>query len=156
MPSIAYKFAHRRVLVVEEVVEEWQIDHEEAKRACDIEDLVRETADLREPVERTLSHLEKGFRNGSLRGENPSALISLAHLVGSLLSKTLDLFPRVQRLAEDVQKKGYSISGLESLEDSRVAVAELRDTFYKRWQLPDKKVVETAKQELKSGKYRVL
>src|SRR5262249_43426398 len=108
MPSIAYRIAHRRVLVVEEVVEEWQIDHEQAKLACDTDELVRETADLRKPMERLVSHLNTDAAKEGLRDDDLSKLFVLAHLVASLLNKTLDLFPKVHALADGVRRWGYS------------------------------------------------
>jgi hypothetical protein len=55
MPSIAYHIARRRVVIVEEVVEEWQLDHETARLASDVEQLIQETADLLQPTVTTNS-----------------------------------------------------------------------------------------------------
>jgi hypothetical protein len=156
MTSIAYKIAHRRVLFVEEVVEEWQIDHEQAKLASDAEELVRETADLHKPVERVVALLD-GSLQVDFGGEGaPTRLLALAHLVGSLLNKTLDLFPKVGRIVEDVQRLGFTVEGLGKFEEARNVLTRLREAFYKSWTLPDENTVRTAKQELKLGKRRVL
>jgi hypothetical protein len=153
MPGMAYKIAHRRVLVVEEVVEEWQID-QHAKLACDIEELVRETADLLKPVERAVAHLKIDLLD--TKGDEPTRLLAMAHLVGCLINKTVALFPKVKCLAEDSRRIGVTVDGLDNLEEAKADLIRLRNEFHDTWRLPDEQTVGKAKQELKSGKYRTL
>jgi hypothetical protein len=156
MTSIAYRIAHRRVLVVEELIEEWQLDPERTKVASDAKELVRETTDLLKPVERAVSVLDVGFKSELDSKSNPTQIVALANLVAFLLNKTLGLFPRVNGLVEDVQRLGCTIEGLDELEDARIALIHLRDILYSTWPLPDENTVKAARQEIKMGKCRVL
>jgi hypothetical protein len=156
MTSIAYRIAHRRVLVVEELIEEWQLDPERTKIASDAHELVRETADLLKPVERAVNILEENLKCKLDSESKPTHILVLANLVACLLNKTLGLFPRVRCLAKEVQRLGCSVEGLDQLEDSQNALIHLRDILYRTWPLPDENTVKAAKLDLKMGKHRVL
>jgi hypothetical protein len=151
MSSVAYKFAHKRVLVIEEVLEQWQTDHEEANIASSIEELVSEVFSAMKSVQSIVDGKKNGIRPGTTTGE-----ISRAHMIGLLLEKSLDQLPKVIDLAEEVRRMGYSIEKLDDLGSLQMELIGIRDAFAKKWLLPDRQKIALAKQELAGGKYRVL
>ena len=151
MSTVAYRIAQRRVQTVEEVIEEWQIDHARAMLAGDVEGLVVETASLREPLERMAEPLAGGI--GAPDGD---ALVVVAHQFGYLLTRALALFPRVRELAAEVRRSGYVVDHLDRLSEAESTLARLREETIRNWLLPDERTVRVAKEEMARGLGRVL
>jgi hypothetical protein len=151
MSTIAYRLAQRRVQAVEEAIEDWQLDHARAMLAGDVEDLVAETASLREPLER----MAETFANG-IGGPNGDALVVPAHHFGYLLTRALALFPRVRDLVAEVRRSGYAVDHLDRLSEAESALARLREETIRNWLLPDEQTVRRGREEMARGLGRVL
>lgn len=151
MSSIAYRIAQKRVLVVEEMVEAWQIDREEAQQAGDVNQLVNETAELLAPIERVVALLNK-----TTPAEANADTHVVAHAVGHLIGKAVSLYAKVALLAAEVERLGYVVEGRGQFDSARAQVNALESAFVGQWLLPDRATVETAKRQMSSGMCRVL
>lgn len=151
MPGMAYKIAHKRVLVVEEMVEQCRADHHQAGLASDVEELVKETADLLGPITRALAFFDAGPDPDA----GPDQFVA-AHMAGFLMTKALSLFPKVGDLVSDVRRLGYAVDGMDRFEQARDELTRLRGEFATRWMLPDEANVKAARQAAAAGKCRVL
>lgn len=151
IPGTAYKFAHRRVMVVEEVVEEWDLDHRDALQARDIASLIGETTALLDPINRLFDCMSKGIENDTRAGD-----FVLAHTVGNLLNKAAQVCRKVGDVVENVQKSGMAIDGLDRLRECEQRLAHLSGDFSRKWLLPDLASVKTAKEEIAAGLFRML
>ncbi len=151
MPGISYTIARKRVRVVEEAVDQWQIEHGTAMLACDIEDLVFATADLIEPVERVANFIQHGpsAHGGTDQFVQP-------HMIGSLVEKALALFEKMAGLVADSERLEFEITGLDRFRDSRQRIELIRDRLSRQWMLPDRDRVRAALAEFAAGEYRVL
>jgi hypothetical protein len=151
MSTIAYRLAQRWVQAVEEAIEDWQLDHARAMLAGDVEDLVAETASLREPLERMAETFV-----GGIGGPDGDALVVPAHRFGYLLTRALALFPRVRALAADVRRSGYEVNHLDRLDDAERTLARLREDTMRDWLLPDEQTVRASEREIAQGLARPL
>jgi hypothetical protein len=151
MASVAYKIARKRVVAVEEVVEEWKIHHEEAQAAYDVEDLVRETIDLIEP----LSRLEELLQDG-ISPNVSTETIHGAYQCGWLLEKSIQLFSGVLFIADEIRSKGHNIEKYHDLLKAKEQAVSMKENIFRKWAIPRREVVEKAKEDFQSGNYRTL
>jgi hypothetical protein len=151
MTSVAYQIAHRRVLVVEQVLEEWQIEHEKAMLSRDIEELVEETINVLAPLKRLVA----GFKVGLNQNTSDKKIIA-AHRAGFLLNKALGLFQKIDDLAAGTRRTGEAAGRDSRLDQAMIEIAAIRDAFHKQWMLPDQETVKRAKEEEAAGKFREL
>jgi hypothetical protein len=152
MPSVTYQFAHRRLLVVEEAVDEWHIDHKATQVASNTEELIYETAELLNPLKRTIKLLPEN-------GPDPAAIEEQwvrAHDIGFLLNKAVIVFEKVSELAAEVRRLDYALEGLERFVKSKKELSRIKDDFFRTWSLPDEASVNRVKQEIADGKCRIL
>jgi hypothetical protein len=152
MPSVTYQFAHRRLQVVEEAVEEWQINHVAAQVASDAEELIDETVELLNPLKRTIRLLPED-------GPDPAAVHeqwARAHDIGFLLNKAVIVFEKVTGLAAEVRRLSYTVEGLEQFEKSKKELNRIKADFFRTWSLPDEESIKNAKHQIANGNCRVL
>lgn len=155
MSSMAYKRAHKRVLVIEEMGDELMLDHEEAQIACHAEEVVEEV--LGEVVE-TMDLIKK-FANRYQRGlhsDSTSQQIAGAHAAGFLLTKMMEQLQRIGDLADSVRSLGYSISRTIDLKILKHELGKIKAELARKWLLPDSETIERARRELEAGEYIVL
>lgn len=151
MSSVAYTLAQKRVAAVQEVVEQWHVDHEESQFTSDVEELVAESASLLQPLQR-LTHL---FKTESYSENNADQLVTV-HMVAFLLNEALRLFPKIDGLVNEVHHLGSHIRGLDQFDQSRAELARINVELGKKWPLPEERTVKAAKRDLTAGKFRIL
>ena len=151
MSSIAYTFARKRVLAINEALEQWQVDHAEANFACDVEELVIETTDVVNGVKRLANNYEHGIRR-----ETTTEEIVCAHRIGNLLDKALEVMPKVINLGNDIKRRGYPVSGLSDLLILNSELAKTKAEIRDKWMLPDKQKMAKARQDHREGRFAVL
>lgn len=151
MHNVAFTLVQKRVAAVRKIVERWQIDHEESQFACDVEDIVTETASLLDPIQRITGQFEKGPQPESGADQFVSA-----HTVAFLLNEALRLFPKVNFLMGEVRHLGFVVEGLDRFEQSRSELVRIDIEFRKKWLLPDEQIVKAAKRDMVAGKCRIL
>ena len=151
MSTISFSIAQKRVQAVTEAVELWQIDHEEARFVHDVEELVRETTSLLEPVMRIAEPFKTGIRTVADR-----ELLVEAHNVGWLLTKTSDVFSSVRSSIEDAGRLGHTVEGADQFNRAEREIDRLQYHISRTWLLPERKVVTAAKEDLAAGRFRTL
>ncbi len=151
MPEIAYQAAQRRVMVVQELMESWKRDHESTIVAHDIDQILQEAAELREPMKRLIKSLDRGPQPSSLTRDWPIAYDS-----GSLLNMALEMFAGCDEMIERIQSLGYTLDNLELFDDARRELVDLRDRFSRIWSLPEKSAQEHSRKEIADGNFSVL
>ncbi len=151
MSSIAYTLAQKRVAAVQEVVEQWQIDHQEAQLGYDVEQIVEETASLIYPIQR----VTKVFEKKTFPASYTDQLVSV-HMIAFLLNEALRLFPQIDSLVGEAHHKGLSIDGLDRFEAARSELKKIDASLRGHWALPNKQTVKAARKDMSDGKFRTL
>ena len=151
MSGIAHSIAQRRTKVLEELIDQLQIDCEDAKLASDVEQLVAEISELTEPMWRMIAL----FRDG-VQPETEPIQIASAQMAAKVLHDALSLFPRVRNLIQEVRRRGLDVDGIERFENAEAEIALIRKDFVAKWPMPDETRVKSAKQQLTAGNFRVL
>ncbi len=151
MSIITYKIVQGRVRDVDAVVDDLILEHRVADLACDIEDLVRETSELADAVEGAAKKCGPGVQLGITKQK----LIS-AHLFRMLLIKMIVLISKVEGLADEVRRAGYSIDGAIDLPVVKHQLTNAKTEFEKNWMLPSEENIRLSKQQLADGKFVIL
>ncbi len=157
MTSIAYRLTHKRMLAIDEIVEEWPVQDSIGQNLQEpfdeIPDLVREIHAIAD----FLKKLIQEHNSDALPYTKPGDAI-YSHSIGSLLYEHLDMIrrakssiDRISRLFADKRPEGWS--DLLILEDEMTKTTK---AFAKKWMLPDKQRIERSKKELAEGKFITL
>ena len=146
MASLAYRYAEKRVNVVDELIEQWKLDHDDVQFAGDVDELVVQTIELRGSIDRLVAIL--GYE---AHPDHWSDQIELAHLVGFLVQRVIKLIDDHQLLVAQVQKLGYVVSRLNSLEDFASHLRSIETRLWSAWQLPNVRTIQASMKDIKEG-----
>lgn len=147
MSCLALKIARGKVRNIEEAVEELpeEVD-QEASQVKDDEELVRETISTIEVVKRRAEPCDSVRRQDATPEQ-----VAYAHIVGFLLTRVIQVLPRVQDITVETRPPGH-----ELLASLGAELAAIKSRLAKQWLLPDSAKIEIAKKELAEGRFRTI
>jgi hypothetical protein len=155
MPSISYIMAVGRVETGEKAVESLEqdpllVEHRNANFACDVEMLAVEVADIIAAVGRSAEQCGEGIAPATTQAQ-----IALAHQIGALFTRCLELIGKVLKLIDVSAGMGRPIKR-DDLIIARHDVTKRKAEFAKRWSVPDEDSIRLSRQQIADGKFIVL
>jgi hypothetical protein len=138
-----------RSRMVEELVENWQIDHQQAMFARDIEELIVECIELAELVRRGRTWLAD-----ELFDEKIDNIDKAGEMLRTAISKALLAYDRVQKTVEAAEQMQFTIDNARQF---RAVVRELRDIedeVKKTWPTVNRQMVNDSLAAYARGEFR--
>jgi hypothetical protein len=133
---------------VEQLVEDWQIEHQQAMRAYDVEELARECIELGALIEHTSKTLfEKLFKDDVPDVDEAGRVMTIT------LARSIKVFGSVHESMERVRHDGYTGDVADEFERTDKKVRGLRDLFDKQWPSLNREMVEKSRAAYQQGDY---
>ena len=149
MNNILVRRYLRRSRSVEELVEDWKIEHDQAMFALDVEEFVKECIDLGN----LSKHAWKSFRELLLKDPNAPAVEESGMVMKEALTKTLAIFHTVNGLIDEASQKGHVIQDDANFELVLHETTKISDKVHAVFMEPDPKVIEESIAAFKRGEY---
>ena len=139
----------RRSSLVKELVQRWQLEHEEAMAARDVEELVQEYLDL-------CRLLVRGWQGLYQRLFSDLEDIDAAgERMLTAITQTLDVCGPIGDLIAKTKAAGYQIHGSEEFAKQVENLKALRAEVIKTWPTVDHKMIEESMAAYGRGEYRL-
>lgn len=134
---------------IQDEVDAWKLDHDDAMQAWDIQDLVAECIALRKYV-------------GTWKDEAWQLLMAnkLKHVqaTGEVLKRQLShveyLINLVENCVKSAAARGWEFDKAQELRDAKTAVAAMGADFEKRWPFVDAEQVKRSREDFDRGRYQ--
>jgi hypothetical protein len=136
---------------VEELVENWQLEHERAMFAKDVEELVSECIELGELTK----HAWKSALD-QLFDEKVEYIDKAGKMLESSISKTLCVFDKISGLIKEAKRKGFEIEGSANFEETVRATVQVKAELARDWPWFDTAVAEEALADYRRGDYQTI
>ena len=134
--------------VIDDAVETWKIDHDEAMAACDLEEIIRSCRQTNDACKKlTASALHVGFAGQVDRPEQAGELIL------RLLKSGVETWKNLATVVQGVTAAGYKIEGSDAIGPSTAELEALIAKFTKQWPFVLIEDVERGAAEIKAGKF---
>ena len=146
--SLAMQRFVKRSDLVEDLVERWQADHDEAMQASDIEELCGECVALAELCQHAWEHVKTALFTGAIADTEATG-----RMVQGALDKSLDVLNQVAKRAADATRGGYEIRSKPDLERALNTIAEIKSKLLNKWPFIDYKKLARARAEYERGDY---
>jgi hypothetical protein len=141
----------RRSFLVEELVETWQVHHQAAMYALDVEALVGECLDLSTLLSESWPKLRD-----LLFDERICDIDGAGKLLEGCVKRTTPLLDRVLGFVNFVKKTGHEIARTVELERAIKEMRTLREAIEKEWPKIDPKMTEESLADYRRGEYRAV
>lgn len=133
---------------VEDALESWKVDHEEAMGVCDLEEVIRVCLQVQSAVAEMVKLMwKKGF-SGEIRDPEE---------VGQYVRKALDAgvlaWSAIREGAEECAAAGYDVEGANGIPAALAEVTAARDDFARRWPFFRRGGMERGAKEIAEGRF---
>ncbi|GEM_PF-4877057 len=146
--NILIDLCAKRSSIIEELAEKWQIDHDDAMLAWDLEQLCCEGAALCKLCRSMWDNARARLLEGKITDINGMGEV-LLRVITSVL-RSCDSF---LRNATDLQQKGFAIKHVEDLQQEMTKLLATKETLLKKWPFIDAMAVARAREEYRRGEY---
>ena len=138
-----------RARAIQDEVDAWKLDHDDAMEAWDIQDLVAECIALRKYV-------------GTWKDEAWQLLMAnkLKHVqaTGEILKRQIahveSLINLVENCVKSAMARGWKFDKTDELKEAKATIAVMRADFEKRWPFIDPEQVKRSREDFDRGKYQ--
>jgi hypothetical protein len=138
-----------RSRLVEELVENWQMDHQRAMLARDMEELVCECLELQKLLHHTwTTTLERLF------DEQVDNVESAGEMLRSAINRTRRTLERVHADLVKAQEQGYTISNAENLAKSLTETKQIAEDCENTWPKLKLEMVQASLADYAKGAYQ--
>ena len=148
MSIFVRRFLHRS-RSVDELIEEWKLEHDQAMFAFDLEELVSECIDLGN----LSKHAWKSFRDLLLKNPNAPVIEESGRVMQTALTRTLEMFHTVKALVTEASQKGHSIQDAADFELVVNETRKISDKVQVVFMEPDPAAIEESIAAFKRGEY---
>jgi hypothetical protein len=133
---------------VEEALESWKVDHEEAMGVCDLEELIPFLASITPPVLELVGYFwDRGF-SGAIG--DPDAM---GQVVLDALEAGVEAWSAAQGGVRECTAAGYVVEGTDKIPAALAEITAARDDFARRWPFSRKEDVERGAREIAAGRF---
>ncbi len=151
MNSLAYKLAHKRILAVQEIVDDWDLNVDPAQVVFEAEQLFPEVIDLLAPTRRAIAAIGE-----EPAGDSFDTHVQSAHQLGWLMSKAHAVFESAEGAVVQLRRRGIELKCGDQLEAACRDLQILRERFSGRWMLPTKQAWEESERAIAEGRFITL
>jgi hypothetical protein len=141
-----------RTHLVEQLVENWQLDHKEAMAARDLEELVSECVDLAALGRRAWRMLLSRMFDAQERSDR---VFAAEDLIKSVIHRTAGIFAVIGKSIKDVERFGYVVEGATEFQKATHDVKQLETETAEPWPPIDPKLAQESLEAYKRGDYRL-
>ncbi len=139
----------RRSSFVETLMEEWQLQHDEAMFVFDVEEFVSECIDLGN----LSKHAWRSFHELLLTDPNAPVIDESGAVMKEALAKTLETFQAVNRLVDEASQKGHAVKDAAEFELVLHETIKISETVADIFAPPDPNMIEESIAAFKRGEY---
>ncbi len=151
MSSLVVRRCLQRSSLVEQLAENWQLDHDEAMFASDVEELCRECIDLCDLCERSWRSLVDGLFNGKVENTEVTG-----RGFKTAVEKAGQVLHRVNSWLIKAEKKGFQVEGSERFKQGLYTIESLGERIDRKWPFFNSETIEQAREEYRRGEYHTI
>jgi hypothetical protein len=137
--SVLLQRCLKRSNLVEQLVEQWQVEHEEAMLARDVEELCGEAIELCRLCGHTWQELKTLLFANCITDTEATGRVALEGFENAGRAVR-----RVVRLLDDAIARGHGIGGAQELRRGMNDVHDIKERLLKKWPFIDHQMVERA------------
>lgn len=147
--SLAAYLCKRRFSIVEETVETWREEHDQAMLVCDIEELGEEFVRTVEFFKRSYDRTVQRLLDGKLRDINAGGkqLLRTAETGLQAGDALIELFAKLRQ-------HRYNLPNESGLLQARSNLADLKNKLVTKWPFLDPKAFERSREDFERGRFR--
>lgn len=134
---------------IEDAVEWWKPDHENAMSVREVEDLVSECLGAHKILVDWTKSCWDSLSAGQLA--NPE---SVAQELLEAMKSGSDKFRMVSNCIEEAERLGYTVDNSNAFESAEIAISQMHADLEKRWPFIDTKVIEQSLRDYRAGQFR--
>ena len=133
---------------VEEALETWKVDHDEAMGVCDLEEVICVLLRLQPNVLKLVRVVWEKGSSGKI--DDPQ---EIGQLMLTALNAAVKAWQLIEKSAAECAKAGYDVNGSEHSPSALATVTAARDDFAGRWPLYRTEDAERGAKEIAAGKF---
>jgi hypothetical protein len=133
---------------IEDAVETWKADHEEAMVVCDLEVVIRTGIWLNDRCRELVQGVFKAAFAGTIHAPE-----DLGKCILKLLKAGCEMWETVANGAQEAEDRGYRVEGVSKIADALAASKALAADFDSRWPFIRREEVEKGSKEIATGKF---
>jgi hypothetical protein len=134
---------------IEDAVEWWKPDHDNAMSVRDVEDLVRECLGIRDFLKQWLALSWQSIREGNL-----DDCESVGRALEDAFKNGAQIFQTVRECIVDAEHSEYTVENSAAFDEAEKDVVSMQADFEREWPFMDMKVLEKSIADYKAGRYR--
>ena len=147
--SILVRRCLRRADLVQTLVEDWRLQHDDVHFALDVEDLVQECLDLSKSLQDGWTTLLNRLFN-----EQIDDIGTVGEMMGTAIDRSLQVFDEVTRLLAECKRRKYDVECTAELNDAKSRIGKLKAEVASRWPSVDFEMGREALEAFHRGEYR--
>ena len=133
---------------IEDAVESWKADHEEAMAVCDLEVVIRTGRWLNDRCRELVQCVfDAGFAG---KIQDPE---DLGKCIVKLLQAGRDMWETLANGTKEATNRGYTVDGASKVADSLASVKTLATEFEFRWPFSRQEEIDRGSKEIATGKF---
>lgn len=141
--SLLISLCLKRSIVVDELVEAWQRDHQQAMFAHEVDELCAESNEVCRLCANMWSQLREQLFDCKVQDVDKTGRMAL-----EAIEKALHGARRVLGLIADAGKLGFEINGAADLEEQVRNLEGIREKLLRKWPFYDHKMMEMSRESL--------
>jgi hypothetical protein len=147
--SILVQRYHRRIRLLQEMLEDWQIKHQQAMFARDLEELVQECLELRRLTDHVWGKLSDGLFSEEIENIDPAG-----RLMQFAVDKAVEVFEQIATLIRKADEGGYNIDASDDFSAAQARIKEIKTELAVQWPWSNHDLIQESLAAYKRGEHR--